>query len=318
MRLDGVGKRYGAAWVFREVDLLLEPGQVIAVTGGNGSGKSTLLRILAGVTRPIRGTVTGRPRSVGYVPERFVPSDRFSAAAYLAHMGRIRGLTTAQADAAADRLLTRLDLVGGRDTVVRRLSKGNVQKVVLAQALIVPPRLLILDEPWSGLDAAAHGVLSEIIREVSGAGGIVAFADHREAIVRATATTTCRFAAGRLTVVSETSTNSESNSNTNTGPDLPPPAVAGLNDVSRVLLRPPHGDGRTRHGPDWHSIEGVLDSTQTQDSDGAVSVRVTGSRCDALLLIALQHGWSVRGIWHHIQDQAPAIPVPATARDGAP
>jgi ABC-type multidrug transport system ATPase subunit len=168
------------------------------------------------------------------VTERFVPSDRFSAAAYLAHMGRIRGLTTVRADAAADRLLARLDLVGGRDTAVRKLSKGNVQKVVLAQALIVPPQLLILDEPWSGLDAAAHGVLSEIIGEVSGASGIVAFAghfadDHRDAVVRASATTAYRFAAGRLTAVPDT--------------NLPPPqsgsGPAEPDDVSRVLLRPP-------------------------------------------------------------------------------
>jgi ABC-type Mn2+/Zn2+ transport system ATPase subunit len=309
VRLDAVGKRYGTAWVFREVDLLLEPGDVVAVTGGNGSGKSTLLRILAGISRPTRGAVTGRPQSVGYVPERFVPSDRFSASAYLGHMGRIRGLTTAQADAAAEELLARLDLVGGRDTAVRKLSKGNVQKVVLAQALIVPPQLLILDEPWSGLDAAAHGVLSEIIREVSSAGGIVAFADHREAVVRATATRTYRFAAGRFALVPDT--------DGLPGSPPPHPTPVELDDISRVLLQLP-ADGRVHRDLDWRSIDGVLDATPAQHPGQAVSIRVAGSRCDALLLTALQHGWSVQGLWHHVQDQAPATTVaPAAIRDGA-
>ena len=309
MQLDAVGKRYQATWVFREVDLALEPGRIVAVTGGNGSGKSTLLRILAGVSRPTRGAVTGRPRSVGYVPERFIPSDRFSASAYLGHMGRIRGLTTARADAAAEGLLARLDLVGGPETALRKLSKGNVQKVVLAQALIVQPELLVLDEPWSGLDASAHGVLSEIIGEVAGAGGIVAFSDHRESVTRATANATYRFAAGRLVLVAESEL-----------PSAPatarPASVATVVDVSRVLLQPP-ADGREHREPDWQSIEGVLDAVPSQRPHPTVSIHVAGNRCDALLLAALQHGWSVAGLWHHVRDQSPAAgPAPAV-KDGA-
>src|SRR5258708_6893806 len=75
----------------------------------------------------------------------------------------------------------------GPETALRELSKGNAQKVAVAQALLVRPELLILDEPWSGLDASAHAVLSELIAEVAGQGGAVVFTDHPEAVTRAVA-----------------------------------------------------------------------------------------------------------------------------------
>src|SRR4051794_816714 len=98
MRLTSIGKRYARGrWVLAGVDLEVSPGRVIAVAGPNGSGKSTLLNIMAGVTRPTTGAVTGRPRSIGYVPERFPVRTQLWAADYLRHMGRIRGLSAAAA-----------------------------------------------------------------------------------------------------------------------------------------------------------------------------------------------------------------------------
>ena len=268
MRLRGVGKRYsGGRAVLRGVDLDLVPGEVLAVTGGNGSGKSTLLRIVVGATRPSSGRVLDRPRQVGYVPERFPSDERLTARSYLAHTGRLRGLGTAEAVERGSGLLERFALVGGADTPLRGLSKGNLQKVGVAQALVVPPALLALDEPWSGLDRAAHGVLGEVIAEVAAEGGAVVFTDHRESVVALTADRVCHVREGRASVV-----------------DVDP---ADRVAVTRVVLRPPRLPGPPLADPLLH---GVFDA---RDDGGLVVVRVVGEHADGFLLAALRRGWSV-------------------------
>jgi ABC-type multidrug transport system ATPase subunit len=213
--------------------------------------------------------VSGIPPVVGYVPDRFPAGDGLSAIAYLKHMGRIRGLSTTQATKQATALLGRLELAGGMGTPIRELSKGNAQKVALAQALMVQPNLLVLDEPWSGLDSSAHGLLGDIIAELVGAGGSVVFTDHRESIIRTHAGRTFTIEAGRLRAQAWTR------------PDDGPTA--------RVVLREP--DERARpHEVDWYEAPGVLRVTPTAES---ILVHVAGDACDGLLLFALRNGWSV-------------------------
>ncbi|MTD56113.1 ATP-binding cassette domain-containing protein [Amycolatopsis pithecellobii] len=194
IRLRGVGKRYGRL-VLAGVDLEVPRGAVIGIVGDNGSGKSTLLRILARVSRPSSGTVEGTP-SIGYVPDRFPASTRMSALAYLRHLGRISGVS--DVDDRATALLARLALAGGPRTQLRRLSKGNAQKVGLAQALLTDPDLVVLDEPWSGLDPAAHGVLAELIAETRERGASVVFTAHDDELARQHATRVFRVAEGGL------------------------------------------------------------------------------------------------------------------------
>ena len=156
VELRGVAKWYRRSRpILRDVHLAIRPGEVVAVLGGNGAGKSTLLRIAAGLSRPSAGRVTGGPRPIGYVPDRFAAHQHMSALGYLTHLGRIRGLGRGTAQRRAGQLLERLALVGGGRSALRTLSKGNTQKVALAQALLVPPRLLVLDEPWAGATSPA-------------------------------------------------------------------------------------------------------------------------------------------------------------------
>ena len=129
MLLTSVSKRFPHdRWVLTEVDLDIAPGELTTISGPNGAGKSTLLNIIAGVTRPTTGTVTGRPHSLGYVPERFPARTQLSAIGYLRHMGRIRGLTTAAATGRATVLMERFEL-SGAEIPLRQLSKGNAQRV---------------------------------------------------------------------------------------------------------------------------------------------------------------------------------------------
>ncbi|MFJ8205149.1 ATP-binding cassette domain-containing protein [Micromonospora chalcea] len=186
MRLDGVWFRYHrhGPWVLRQVDVAVGPGEVAVVLGRNGAGKSTLLQLTAGVLRPSRGRVADRPPVVGWVPERFPADQPFTVGAYLTAMGRVAGLPGPAADRAVRHWVERLGLARFHDVRLPRLSKGTAQKVGLAQALLRPPGLLVLDEPWEGLDAAARESVPEIIGEVLDAGGAVLVSDHRGETVR--------------------------------------------------------------------------------------------------------------------------------------
>lgn len=267
MRLSGIGKRYGnGPWVLSDVDLELSGGDVVAVVGGNGAGKSTLLRMMVGLSRPTVGAVLDRPASVGYVPDRFPPHDRMSAQSYLAYMGRIRGMSAAAARARAIELLGRLSLVGGAETPLRQLSKGNAQKVALAQALLLRPDLLVLDEPWSGLDASAHSALAEILGEVRAGGGCVVFTDQREAVATIHATRIQRISAGRLT-------------------EEP---VRDLVETAKVELL------ALEDGAELGELPGVLGAWER--TEGVTVVAVAGDHCDELLRAALSGGWSVLSV----------------------
>lgn len=186
MRFEDVWVRYRrtAPFVLTGVTAAVEPGQVVVVGGGNGAGKSTLLGIAAGVLRPTRGAVLDRPSPVGWVPERFPSGQPFTVRSYLSAMAAVRGLGTARGARAVDEWAERLGLAPFLGTALAQLSKGTAQKVGLAQALLVPPALLVLDEPWEGLDASARELVPAIIAEVSAAGGAALLSDHRGEVRR--------------------------------------------------------------------------------------------------------------------------------------
>ncbi|WP_328652103.1 ATP-binding cassette domain-containing protein [Micromonospora sp. NBC_00330] len=186
MRLENVWLRYHrrGPWVLQGIDVRIGPGEVAIVLGRNGVGKSTLLQVAAGVLRPGRGRVTDRPARVGWVPERFPADQPFTVTRYLTGMARVAGLGRAAADEAVTSWTDRLGLSAFRSVRLPELSKGTAQKVGLAQALLRPPGLLVLDEPWEGLDAATRELVPELIAEVLAADGSVLVSDHRGETVR--------------------------------------------------------------------------------------------------------------------------------------
>ncbi|GAA4563751.1 ATP-binding cassette domain-containing protein [Planotetraspora kaengkrachanensis] len=177
MRMTNLSFRYGRRnpWVLSDATLVLRPGDVTEILGPNGAGKSTLLRLLAGLLRVAEGTIEDRPSVVGYAPERFPAAQPFTVAAYLRHMAAIRGADPRRIGEWTERL--GMDhLMGHR---LPDLSKGSAHKVGLAQALLCEPGLLILDEPFAGLDTATRAELPTIIGEVAARGGIVVASDHQ-------------------------------------------------------------------------------------------------------------------------------------------
>ncbi|TXK42955.1 ATP-binding cassette domain-containing protein [Nonomuraea sp. C10] len=174
MRLTDVSFRYRRRdpSVIREAAAELSPGDVVELTGANGAGKSTLLRLLAGLLRPTGGAITGRPAAVGLAPDRFPGEQPFTVSGYLDHMARVCG---GRWRPWAERLNME-QLLGVR---LRELSKGSAHKVGLAQALMAEPGLLLLDEPFAGLDSGTRDELPPIVAELSARGAIVVTADHQ-------------------------------------------------------------------------------------------------------------------------------------------
>jgi ABC-2 type transport system ATP-binding protein len=180
VRLDDVWLRYrrGDPWVLRGASIELRPGEAATVVGRNGVGKSTLLKLAAGLLRAQKGAVRDRPARIGYVPERFPADQPFTARRYLVGMARIHGLAAADAGPAVEGWAERLHCAGLLDTAMPELSKGSAQKVGLIQAVLCHPELLVLDEPWEGLDAATRAEIPLIVAETIAAGGRVLISDH--------------------------------------------------------------------------------------------------------------------------------------------
>ena len=199
VRLDRVSQRYRwrGDWVLREIDLDFVPGTLTRLDGGNGSGKSTLLRLVSGVAAPTRGRVRGRRRNA-YVPARFPAGLPFDAAVYLRHLARLHGLPARRAEQVVLEWLERLGLAAVVGVPIRNLSKGNCQRVALAQALISDADLLALDEAWTGLDEPSREVLDEALVERARAGNTVIFVDHDPSRLAGRTDRTLLLEAGRV------------------------------------------------------------------------------------------------------------------------
>jgi ABC-2 type transport system ATP-binding protein len=199
VRLEEISFRYrrGSPWVLRQASLALPPGQIVEISGANGAGKSTLLRLIAGVLRPTRGRVTDRPVQVGYAPERFPADQPFTPRAYLEHMARIRRLSSPAITDWADQL----NLADLLDTPLRNLSKGSAHKVALIQALMPKPELLVLDEPFAGLDAQSRKALATALASQSSSTIVVT--DHQHVL---TPTTRLRLADKALRATAQSPT----------------------------------------------------------------------------------------------------------------
>ena len=181
---DGI-KRYGTKLALDRINLKLERGMRCGLLGPNGAGKSTLIRTLTGILRLDEGQVSvlgespeAARRRVGYLPEERGVPRRAKVGEWLTFLGRLRGLTTQEARKRALYWLEKVDLPGVERSRCRELSKGMQQKVQLAAALQHEPDLLILDEPFSGLDPVAVQVLEDLIREASNRGATILLSTH--------------------------------------------------------------------------------------------------------------------------------------------
>jgi ABC-2 type transport system ATP-binding protein len=182
------------------------PGELCGFLGPNGAGKTTAMRCAVGVTEPDGGSVTwqGRPidlrvrRSTGYMPEERGLYPKMRVHEQLVYLGRLHEMSADDAAASADHWIDRLGLTERRDSAVEELSLGNQQRVQLAAALVHDPALLVLDEPFSGLDPIATDVMSEVLLERARAGVAVMFSSHQLDLVEGLCETVAVISRGRL------------------------------------------------------------------------------------------------------------------------
>src|SRR2546422_4470469 len=157
LQAEGLRHDFGGVRALDGISFTLSAGQTLALFGPNGAGKTTLLKVLAGLIRPQRGraVVEGGRRAVGWIGHQSHLYGHLTVRENLLFWGSLYDLPAAERRARADALLGRLAIADRADVPVRVLSRGQVQRVSIARALIHDPHVLLLDEPFTGLDLAA-------------------------------------------------------------------------------------------------------------------------------------------------------------------
>ena len=202
LQICDLTKRYGATVALKNIAFSVEQGQVLALLGPNGAGKSTLFGCLLGFTLPTAGKIllNGRPLTdddrigFGYAAERIALYPQRTAIENAAFFAGLKGLPVSE----ARRQLERVGLAGACDRKVRQLSKGMLQRLGLAIALCGRPELLVLDEPFNGLDPALLGTLQAILREEQARGATLLISTHTMSAIEPLASHVAVLLQGRL------------------------------------------------------------------------------------------------------------------------
>lgn len=204
------GRRGKVVAALKDLSLSITSGEVFGFLGPNGAGKSTTIKTLVGQIRPTAGTAClyGQPTGVaearlrvGYLPENPTLYDFLTAQEYLAMVGRIFGMPGNLISAESERILALLALTEAARRPIRGYSKGMVQRLGIAQALLHDPDLLILDEPMSGLDPVGRALVKQIMLDLKQQGKTVFFSTHVIADVEAVCDRVGIIAAGQMQAV---------------------------------------------------------------------------------------------------------------------
>ena len=187
LEINDLSKRYGTVVALDGATFTVRPGRLVGFLGPNGAGKTTTMRCIFGLARPDRGTVqwNGQPIDrdarlrFGYMPEQRGLYPRMKVGEQLSYFAQQHGLSAGAARAATARWLDGLGLTDRIGSKLEALSHGNQQRVQLGAALVHDPELLVLDEPFSGLDPLGIATMSEILRERAAAGVAVVFSSHQ-------------------------------------------------------------------------------------------------------------------------------------------
>lgn len=191
LSVDAVDRSFGDRQVLKDVSFTVAAGRLTGFVGANGAGKTTTMRIILGVLAADAGSVTWRGEPLGreirqrfgYMPEERGLYPKMSVQDQIVYLGRLHGLGAAEARRRTTALLERLELAGRAGDHVQKLSLGNQQRAQIAAALVHDPELLVLDEPFSGLDPLAVDNVVAVLRERAAAGAAVLFSSHQLDVV---------------------------------------------------------------------------------------------------------------------------------------
>lgn len=191
LEIKGISKRYGETVALQNLSFDVRAGELFGFVGRNGAGKTTAMRIMLGVLSADAGEVRwegvsldfAARRRIGYMPEERGLYPKMRLAEQLAYLGELHGMSGSETRVSAVRWLDRFGLKDRANDDVQALSLGNQQRVQLAAALVFGPDVLVLDEPFAGLDPVAVDVMSTVLREQADAGLPVIFSSHELELV---------------------------------------------------------------------------------------------------------------------------------------
>jgi ABC-2 type transport system ATP-binding protein len=186
-----VRKSFDSLVAVNDVCLDVQPGEIFGLVGPNGAGKTTLIRMIMDIIRPDAGTIeilghhiTDDDKAhIGYLPEERGLYIKQKVLPVLEYFACLKGIDSRQARKSALRWLERLDMADVKDKKIGELSKGNQQKIQLLSSLVADPAIVILDEPFSGLDPVNARLVSTIIRELTASGKTVLLSAHQMGLV---------------------------------------------------------------------------------------------------------------------------------------
>ena len=190
LEVKDITKSFGDKQVLHGISFEVQSGRALGLLGRNGAGKTTTIRILMDVFRANSGEVlldgekfNQRKHLIGYLPEERGLYPKKKVIEQMVYLGRIRGLSKSEAVANSKKWLKRLGVLEYENAKLETLSKGNQQKVQLASTLVCDPDIVILDEPFSGLDPVNSRILQDVVMELIGQNKIVIFSSHQMSYV---------------------------------------------------------------------------------------------------------------------------------------
>jgi ABC-2 type transport system ATP-binding protein len=209
LTLRDVSKRYGALTAVSHISFTVRPGEVLGYLGPNGSGKSTTVKMIVGLMPPSVGTIlfdgadiqdrlVEYKAQVGYVPEEAHVYTYLTGPEYLRLCGSLRGIPPSRLEQKIDRFLRMFGLDGDYHATLGSYSKGMRQKILLSAALLHNPRVLVLDEPVSGLDVSTALVMRSVVRALADDGRVVFYSSHELDTVEKISTRVIILRAGRI------------------------------------------------------------------------------------------------------------------------
>ncbi|AVQ33719.1 DUF4162 domain-containing protein [Staphylococcus muscae] len=208
LNISHVTKRFKSFTAVDDINLTLEKGKMLGFLGRNGAGKTTSFRMILGLMEPTEGEITYEGKAItsdmydviGYLPEERGLHPKLTVNEELTYLATLKGMKPKAIKQAIDTWLTRFEITENKDKKIESLSKGNQQKVQLLASILHEPELLILDEPFSGLDPVNVELLKGAVKELNANGSTIIFSSHRMEHVEELCDDICIMNAGKMVV----------------------------------------------------------------------------------------------------------------------